>query len=444
MPAWRITCALLTVLSTVSCMPGSGGVSPPDDRFFYPTAAALTPDGDYLAVANSNFDLAYSHGTVVLVDLSAVEDELTSGCPAAGCEPVEERDYILREETVRVGSYASHFARADDGGRMYLTVRGDTSLTWMTVAPGAGAGRRLTCFDPESPPSSRKCDSDHTVSSGLPSDPSSVSVHRRTYELVDDEGEPAGETTVDWIFVTHLTSGNVSVLQTEAAVDPDRGLAPRLVLVDEVLPLGVSAIRAHPLAEDLFYASTRHSTSLHTFGFASDPRDFDNATRIVLGRTVNLAAVITDGYDSRDMAFSPDGRRLYLANRSPNSLLTIDVSPDQWGWPRNDIVGVAELDVGPSLVSVWKPEGWDTEWVYVTCFNSDRVYVIDPVLRRPVDVILTGNGPHVFVTDPARGRGYLVNFIESTVSVVDLDPASTTFNEVRATLGIPEKVRSND
>jgi DNA-binding beta-propeller fold protein YncE len=61
-----------------------------------------------------------------------------------------------------------------------------------------------------------------------------------------------------------------------------------------------------------------------------------------------------------------------------------------------------------------------------------------------VDVILTGNGPHVFVTDPARGRGYLVNFIESTVSVVDLDPASTTFNEVRATLGIPEKVRSND
>ncbi len=431
-------------LAASGCMPGSGGVSPPTDRFFYPTAAALTPDGNHLAVANSNFDLAYSHGTVVLVDLERLENEITSGCPENGCEPVEEPDYIDAQETVAIGSYASTMAAAPAGNRMYVTVRGDTSLTWMRVDTSASQGSRLTCFDPGSPPRLRLCDSAHRVDSGIPADPSGLNVHRVTYPLFDAGGNPAGEKVIDWIFVTHLTSGNVSVLLDEVDDDEDRGLAPRLVLVTDPFPEGVSAVRAHPLTSNTFYAANRHSTLLYTFGFASDPQDIDNATRLVLGPTVSLASIVTDGHDSRDMAFSADGRTLYVSNRSPNSLLVVDVTPNEWGWPRNQAVGVAELDTGPSLVSVWSPDGWDREWVYVTCYNSDRVYIIDPVLRIPVDVILTGNGPHVLVTDPARLRGYLLNFIESTVSVIDLDPSSATFNDIRVTIGIPENIRSND
>jgi hypothetical protein len=415
-----------------SCMPNSSGVTPPSDEIFFPTAASLTPEGDHLAVASSNFDLAYSNGTVLLFDLDMIQAELVSGCPEEGCEPVEESPFVLKQETVRTGSYASFLERAPDGSRMYLTVRGDTSLTVLDMDAAAAEGKKLTCFDRDDPPRNRKCDSRHRVTSGLAADPYAITVRRQTY----------GETVVDWIFVSHLTSGRVTVF--EAEVNPlDRDLMPRSVHESESFPQGVTAVEVHPLTTGTFYASTRNSQSLYTFSFATDPLNFDGSTRIALGRTIPID-VLGDGHDSRDLVFSTDGSTAFVSNRSPNSLVIVDTSLDVNGWPRNRTVGAVELDAGPSLLTVWSPPGWDTEWVYATCYNMDRVYVIDPVLRIPVDVILTGNGPHNLITDPERLLGYLVNFIESTISVVDLDPASATFNEVRATLGIPEKVRSND
>jgi DNA-binding beta-propeller fold protein YncE len=426
------------LLLASGCMPDSAGVSPPSDRFFYPTAASLTPDGDHLAVASSNFDLAYSNGTVLVIDLDRVLAELVSGCPDEGCEPVEESPFVLEDETVRTGSYASFLERTSDGTRMYLTVRGDTSLTYLDMDAGAEPGLKLTCFDRDDPPKGRKCDSDHRVTSGLNADPYAITIKRESYP---HEGT-GGETVVDWIFVTHLTSGQLSVF--EAEVNPlERDIAPRHVLQDNSFPQGISSVQLHPLTSSTFYAATRHSTTLLTFTFATDPADFGSSTRIAQGRTIPLS-VVSDGHDSRDLVFSHDGSMAYVSNRSPNSLVIIDTSVDAYGWPRNQVVGAVELDSGPSLVEAWSPPGWDQEWVYVTCYNKDRIYVIDPVLRTPVDVILTGNGPHVMVTDPERLLGYLVNFIESTVSVIDLDPASATFNDIRATLGIPEKARRND
>ncbi len=315
---------------------------------------------------------------------------------------------------------------------MYLTVRGDTSLTYLDVDPSADEGRKLTCFDRDDPPRGRRCDSKHRVTSGLAADPYSITIRRQSYD----------ETVVDWIFVSHLTSGQVTVF--EAEVNPlDRDLPPRAVLEDESFPQGVTAVEVHPLTSGTFYAATRNSQSLYTFSFATDPLDFDGSTRIALGRTIPID-VLGDGHDSRDLVFSTDGSTAFVSNRTPNSLVIVDTSLDANGWPRNRTVGAVELDAGPSLLTVWRPPGWDVEWVYATCYNMDRVYVIDPVLRIPIDVILSGNGPHNLITDPERLLGYLVNFIESTISVVDLDPASATFNDVRATIGIPEKVRSND
>ena len=426
----------VAAIALAACMPDTAGVPPASDRIFYPTAASITPDGGYLAVANSNFDLAYRAGTVVVVDISKVADELVPGCPEEGCDPVEEAEFLLAGETVRTGSYASTLEKAPGGTRMYLTVRGDTTLTTLDFDPAAETGKRLTCFNPDDPPRSRECSSDHRVKDGLSADPYAIGIRRITYAL------DGGDVTVDWIFVSHLTSGKITVF--EAEVNPlERDLAPRAVLEDSSFPEGVSAIEYHPLVPSSFYTATRHADVLYTFGFASDPQDFDGSTRIVLGPTVGLDAV-GDGHDNRDLAFSGDGTMAYVTNRTPNSLIMIDTSLDEFGYPRNDAVGAVELDSGPSLVTVWSPPGSGREWVYASCYNSDRVYVIDPEIRAAVDVILTGNGPHTFVADGEHMLGYLLNFLESTISVVDLDPSSATFNDVRATLGIPEKVRSND
>jgi len=423
-------------LCCAGCLIGRSGVQPPDDDLHFPTAAALSPDGGHLVVANSNFDLAYRNGTIVLVDLDAVASHVDA-CPVDGCEPVDASEFILEEDTVEIGSFASLMTASPEGPRMYVTVRGDTSLTWFEVDDSAAPGRRLTCFDPDSPPKNRKCDSDHRVSSGLPPDPHDVTVVRRRHPT-----EGGGDVVADWLFVTHLTSGKISVLRHEVEEGLDRDLPPSLVLVSESFADGVSAVVEHPLYEDLFYVPTRHASFIYTFRFTSDVDNHEQTTRLVLGPTISLD-VLADGHDNRDLAFSADGDAAFATNRSPNSLVVVDTSLDDWGWPRNRVVGLVELDSGPSMVTTWQPEGRDDQWVYATSYNGARLHVIDPFLRRPVDVIHTGNGPHVFVTDPGRLLGYLVNFVESTISVVDLDPDSETFNEIRATIGEAEQVRGN-
>jgi DNA-binding beta-propeller fold protein YncE len=61
-----------------------------------------------------------------------------------------------------------------------------------------------------------------------------------------------------------------------------------------------------------------------------------------------------------------------------------------------------------------------------------------------VDVLVTGMGPHTIVPDPARGRAYLLNFGESTVWVVDLNPRSVHFGRSLLSIGTPERPTTND
>ncbi|MFH1436556.1 MAG: hypothetical protein ABIJ56_12665, partial [Pseudomonadota bacterium] len=170
------------------------------------------------------------------------------------------------------------------------------------------------------------------------------------------------------------------------------------------------------------------------FRFVWDSMDYDNEPRFYFGASIRMSGLLS-GNDARAIAFSPDGTRAFISNRSPNSLVIADTTIDEGGWPENEVIDVVPLDQGPSLVDVWQPEGWDRYYVYATCYNADRLYVIDPILRAKIATIATGDGPHTFVSDRTRNYGYLVNFIESTISVIDIDPESPMFNQIKATLG---------
>ncbi len=191
----------LAALAASACSLSQNGVTPPADTFFFPTGAIMNPTdtaGQWLYVANSNADLRFNDGTLVMVNvgdsefpdpaqldgtlhgaaLDRANPESWGACPqedyvnplprsdAPICcrdllDPIiincDERRYVAADATVSIGSFAAGmvwqpFCNLSDGsytnpcssevcqpgenpGRLLIGVRGDTSLTDVDVAP---------------------------------------------------------------------------------------------------------------------------------------------------------------------------------------------------------------------------------------------------------------------------------------------------------------------
>ena len=181
-------------LSTWACSLSQNGVLPPSDTFFYPTSGVMKPlsgtatnplddpAAQWLYVANSNADLRFNDGTLLLVNVATAyadrhaADQLAmwGACPQGDyvnplprSEPetccwdlldssilnCDERRYTQPDATVLIGSFAAQMVwqpycvdpclayhgtscQADaNGGRILIGVRGDTSLTYVDVEP---------------------------------------------------------------------------------------------------------------------------------------------------------------------------------------------------------------------------------------------------------------------------------------------------------------------
>jgi DNA-binding beta-propeller fold protein YncE len=136
----------LVALATSACSLSQNGVTPPGDTFFYPTGAIMNPTdtgGNWLYVANSNADLRFNDGTLVMVNVGLQTDlgtmsaaaydrtQLWPQCPREDyvnplprsvapicCRDLldsniincDERRYIAADATVAIGSFAAGMA----------------------------------------------------------------------------------------------------------------------------------------------------------------------------------------------------------------------------------------------------------------------------------------------------------------------------------------------
>lgn len=286
--------ALACVASTTSaCFDPDDGREPPLDRIYFPSGLALSPDGNRLYVANSDWDLQFNAGSVQVydaerlrsllptfcesdaecsavggrcdltpsADASGVERAPTHWClpadnadPCGGlgqqtaadrttspglCAPIDNRGDGLLLDSVRVGAFATDIIYRPNpagGGRLFVPIRSDATLHWMDVAGDAPGGAELDCGQG----TTGECDDRHrrgdssneetAEGDGLPIEPYGVDA--------SDDGSA--------IVVTHQTEGRVSLFVNDWA-DADSG--PALSYILSGLPLRPVLVRAIPVPE---------------------------------------------------------------------------------------------------------------------------------------------------------------------------------------------------
>jgi DNA-binding beta-propeller fold protein YncE len=428
--------------------------APPEHDLYFPAALAVSTDTRWLFLANANSDLKYGSGTVQAWDLdqvSALASSWASGTPPAGCA----QDFFRPEQAncpssaggdpasfvvpgaVQIGNFAAGLAvePMDDGSfRLFTTVRGDPSVSWIDFDPAA---KSFSCGGSGSYP---HCDEAHrlvryknsTAFPSLVSEPYGVSVDPLEGHVV----------------LTHLTTGNVSLAL--APTDPTQ----KPVLVDTISGLfaqgassgGIGAIGVAPrLLGDpsgYFYVTSRFEARVALVRALSSPDDAGQpSARLVRGPSFFYTAGPplsgADG-DARAIRFSDDGSRAYLVSRTPASVIVVDTSLDEQGTPRNQVLGSVEVCLQPEDLQV--ADTGEGPRAYVPCFASGEVWVVDVVNMRLVDTIQVGRGPDAIAVSASRKQAYVANYGEDTVSVIDLDPSSPTYHHAVLALGLEREV----
>jgi DNA-binding beta-propeller fold protein YncE len=245
----------------------------------------------------------------------------------------------------------------------------------------------------------------------------------------------------DWVLTGHVESGKVGLF------DVADHRPPTLVRLLDAFPTGTNGLARHPVT-GAYYLVSRDSDRIYPFFVASTPRQAGEGPAVTSGPSIRIRSN-GSGNDSRSLVFAPPrgdlpgGELAFVTNRQPPSVVVVDTAVGADGVAAGEVIDVIGLSTGPSRLAV-QPLPGDRYLVMAICFDTERLFYIDPELRAVTDVLVTGGGPHAVVADPDRRRAYLANFGESTVWVLDLDPASRHFRDVVLSIGIPERPSSND
>lgn len=158
--------AALTVTST-GCFTDDDGQQPSAELFYFPAGVVASPGKTTLYVANSDFDLRFSGGSIFAMDLRGMRDAIApipaaiangddaaTACAAAGrelnadpwlnpgpCSAFEAPPFV--RNSVFVGAFASALTLVHEPNgnraRLFAPVRGDPSVTYIDVEDDRGA-----------------------------------------------------------------------------------------------------------------------------------------------------------------------------------------------------------------------------------------------------------------------------------------------------------------
>jgi len=441
-------------LVLAACTASGKEVQPTGDSLFFPTGAAVSPDERFLFVANANSELRFDSGTVGVIDLEHVDRTVTawetSGALETGCHPDPdhretlycegddppdkngdkhgERPFMLPGSATRIGNFATKIAIQDTGNgtlRLIVPTRGDPSITWIDFD-----GARLECnADAQGLP---LCDEAHRLSY-VHNDPDLAIVPDEPFDAYADS-------TGQFAIVTHLTTGAVTLV--DSPVGNNAVVADVMTGVFAADPLtglrGSTGVSARPSPSgDIIYVGSRSEPRIQTLTVGR-PVNSDVAPPYLLAGNyffLHTVGGLTGGsQDTRGIAFSSTGDRMYLINRKPPSLQVFDTSLGPTGFPRNAGIGATDICRQASTLAVM--DAGDGDRAYVTCFQDGLMYIVDPRGLSSVENIVTvGRGPYSVVVAPNKKKVFITNFLEDTIAVLDANPTSPYYNRIVMRIG---------
>lgn len=359
------------------------------EQLEYPTGATMHPNGKYLYVVGSNFNLDYratDGGLVSVLDLDSGK--------IVGAK--------------RMGSFGTTVVLSSDVRRGYTLTRNDDCLVWFDVSEDGSA---ITC------PLAKEKDKDSLLKCRycIDDDPTDLKVVRsyREVEQVGPEGTPVKKRVdFDLIMVAHLIASKVTAI---TATDNGEG-EPEFSSAAASMVYGASEVLWQ--SSENFFVSGRSATNLSLLSPAI------SASGSVLGLQVKRRVGVPLAYSTfqgRGMAMSPNKERLYMLNQSPNSVLSFDVGALlEQGAAGMDprMVGMKLTQRDPMKVVWVGDEG--SGLLYMTSFKDDSLVLVDPQSLEIVKEIAVGDGPYELLYDSERKRLILSHFRSAEIWIMDV------------------------
>jgi hypothetical protein len=305
--AYFMRFGIVAPIVIAACYSTGDGTAPPPATFYFPVGLTVSKGGNVLYVANSDFDLQWNGGTIQSYDLHQIRIDATISAagyslssqlpfpeggglsefveggvlPEGGVNPCFGGGYIFLpdgglispcapyidsssyvRDSVTIGAFATDIQLSPTGNRLYAPVRGDASLTWLTVtsdkgvaAPSkgsracdgdAGAG---DCYEPFTLHCGQqlnggRCDATHHagVNPFEPGNTRNLTMPGEPFAMAQTDDGTA-------IVLTHQSENDTSLFLT--GLSPDGGNAspstPSMqYIIDAGIPLGGDGIGTIP------------------------------------------------------------------------------------------------------------------------------------------------------------------------------------------------------
>ena len=384
-------------------------------------------------------------------------------------------DVVYRQRPSEQGAGAA--------GRLFIPVRGDATLHYVDVDPGA---EELACgqsgSDGECADAYRVGDDpdvENTRDLRMPPEPFAIDA--------TEDGTA--------IAITHQTDGTLSLFVNHWDERPRlewlaTGLPARVVAIAAVPEPRVTQVPdlvrgTKPNYQPGFLVGFRNSPEVRLFRYYADG---DNSTDTVERPYLQQSGVVgiaanSSGIDSRGIAVDASERRaceascaddaecltacagvplgVYVGNRTPASLIVGHTRTNHSQTSSDDLPSFYDsmpLPFGVSRVVVGQVIDRNGELrtrVFAICFDERSIAIYDPEARRIERFIDTGRGPHALVIDtdvrasqdgdtPSYALGYVAHFTDSYIGVVDLDQRhERTYGEMVLSVGAPTPPRTS-
>lgn len=403
--------------------------------------------------------------------------------PQGNCSSGECRPWLETQAGADMGATYTGYCATRQGLRVFIPVRGDATLHYLDAV-----GSEYDCGQSGN---GGACDDNHRRGDEPDAE------NTRDLRMPPEPYGVAATPDAEAIVVTHQSSGRASLFVNSW----EQG--PRLEFVVDGMPSGaVGAVnnpeplgsRLFASAKPSFLVSFRNSATIELLRYYDDVES--NEPRPFLTRSGSASVAANSlGFDSRGLGVDATSREaceaeclatatdtssqaiaaqsdcleacrddvpldVYVANRTPASLLRGRTRDNGSELPQ--FFDSLVLSTGPSRVISGEvlarcnptqasddPCRRKENRLFVICFDSRKVYVVEPKTGRVESVFQTGRGPHAFATDVALSTseqhafGYLAHFTDSYIGVIDLDQASPTYGTFLATVGTPTAPRAS-